>query len=144
VSRRRGATEAALAASEASFEELKSAVPVVFVGSAVAAIGSAQLIGGNGGATLAYLFAVLPLGVLAVGSTAPGLLAALLGGAKARADPSFGPRRARHEAAHFLTGWGSLRGVLAARVCVFAPIRRGEEPSSLPRECVCVHPDSSK
>jgi hypothetical protein len=59
---------------------------------------------GDWGAFGSYLIGGISLAVLAVGSTAPGLLAVAID-RFARIDPSYRDRIARHEAAHFLVGY---------------------------------------
>ena len=59
---------------------------------------------GDWGAFGSYLIGGISLAVLAVGSTAPGLLAVAID-RFARVDPAYRNRIARHEAAHFLVGY---------------------------------------
>ncbi|CEM33345.1 unnamed protein product [Vitrella brassicaformis CCMP3155] len=81
----------------------------LFVGtlivSTLLAIGSSQFIGGNLGALFTYLFAALPIVVVAIGSINPGVLLGLYTNVQNAADGSFKERRRWHEASHFLVGY---------------------------------------
>ena len=69
-------------------------------------------VGGNTGASLAYVFAAVPLIFLSIGSVAPGIIVGLIsqieGGKEGKGgnvDSAGINRRVRHEAAHFLVGY---------------------------------------
>jgi len=86
-------------------DDLRWSLVVVCLGSFILAAGSGIVIGGNVGATLTYLFAVIPILFLGVGSTAPGIITSAIEGFKTNTDSDFNERRIRHEAAHFLVGY---------------------------------------
>lgn len=98
-----------LAESEVSLDDFKYATLYVAGGSAVAAIASLAFLPPNVGATLCYLFALVPIVFLGVGSTAPVLIANAIAGLRgddSDADAvSARERRCRHEAAHFCCGY---------------------------------------
>jgi len=85
--------------------DLRFSLIVVCVGSFILAAASGIVIGGNVGATMTYLFAILPILFLGVGSTAPGLITATIENLKTRTDSNFVERRIVHEAAHFFVGY---------------------------------------
>ena len=77
-------------------------------GSSVAGILSLAFLPPNIGSTLCYLFALIPILYLAIGSTAPAAIAQVIDGIKNRDDPdraTDADRVARHEAAHFMCGY---------------------------------------
>mmetsp|Transcript_25164 Transcript_25164/g.75555 ORF Transcript_25164/g.75555 Transcript_25164/m.75555 type:complete len:357 (+) Transcript_25164:118-1188(+) len=91
-----------LTQEEVGNEELFQLTAGVFVGSGALAIASGSLIGGNVGATFTYLFAVLPILFLGVGSSSPGVIVALYQLIKGSGYDA--ERRRRHEAAHLVAG----------------------------------------
>ena len=98
-----------LSENEVSLDDFKYATLYVAGGSGVAAILSLALLPPNIGATLCYLFALLPIVFLGIGSTAPGLIANAIAGLRGDGDSdeqvSPAERRCRHEAAHFCCGY---------------------------------------
>ena len=77
-------------------------------GSSVAGILSLAFLPPNIGSTLCYLFALIPILYLAIGSTAPAAIAQVIDGIKNKDDPdraTDADRVARHEAAHFMCGY---------------------------------------
>jgi len=92
-------------AAEDSLDELKLSLAVVTAGSSLGAIASLVFLPGNLGSTLCYLFAVVPIFFLGIGSTAPGLISAVIEVLKVRIDPKYVDRRYKHEAGHFLAGY---------------------------------------
>ena len=90
-----------------SLDDFKYATLYVAGGSAALAIASLALLPPNIGATLCYLFALVPILFLGIGSTAPQIIAnaiaSLKGTAKEGVEESV--RRCRHEAAHFCCGY---------------------------------------
>merc|ERR1711924_413774 len=75
-----------LSQEEVSNDQLGALTAGVFVVSAILAIASGALIGGNVGATFTYVFAVLPIVFLGVGSSSPGVIVAQT------TSPSVAPR----------------------------------------------------
>lgn len=67
-------------------EDLKYALGAVCVFSFVAAVASGSAIGGNVGASFTYFFALLPIVFLAIGSTAPGIITAVINNFKRKAQ----------------------------------------------------------
>lgn len=58
--------------------DLKYALGAVCVFSFISAVGVGSAIGGNVGASFTYFFALLPIVFLAIGSTAPGIIIAVI------------------------------------------------------------------
>lgn len=83
--------------------DLKLIVTVTLVCSLLAVVVGATA-PGDAGAFGAYLIGGIPIVVLAIGSTAPGLLRVATD-RLARVDPEYRKRIARHEAGHFLVGY---------------------------------------
>ena len=95
-----------LSQEEVSNDQLGALTAGVFVVSAILAIASGALIGGNVGASLTYIFAVLPIVFLGVGSSSPGVIVALYGIVRGAAeDLAASERRRRHESAHLVAGY---------------------------------------
>ena len=95
-----------LSQEEVSNDQLGALTAGVFVISAILAIASGALIGGNVGATFTYVFAVLPIVFLGVGSSSPGVIVALYGIVRGAAeDLAASERRRRHESAHLVAGY---------------------------------------
>jgi len=95
-----------LSQEEVSNDQLGALTAGVFVVSAILAIASGALIGGNVGATFTYIFAVLPIVFLGVGSSSPGVIVALYGIVRGAAeDLAASERRRRHESAHLVAGY---------------------------------------
>ena len=93
-----------LSQEEVSNDQLGALTAGVFVVSAILAIASGALIGGNVGASFTYIFAVLPIVFLGVGSSSPGVIVALYGIVRG-ATEDLAERRRRHESAHLVAGY---------------------------------------
>ena len=93
-----------LSQEEVSNDQLGALTAGVFVISAILAIASGALIGGNVGASFTYIFAVLPIVFLGVGSSSPGVIVALYGIVRGAAE-DVSERRRRHESAHLVAGY---------------------------------------
>ena len=93
-----------LLSQEVSNDQLGALTAGVFVVSAILAIASGALIGGNVGASFTYIFAVLPIVFLGVGSSSPGVIVALYGIVRGAAE-DVSERRRRHESAHLVAGY---------------------------------------
>lgn len=59
-------------------DDLKYALGFVCLFSFTCAVGFGSVIGGNVGASFTYFFALLPIIFLAIGSTAPGIITAVI------------------------------------------------------------------
>ncbi|CAM9958448.1 unnamed protein product [Scytosiphon promiscuus] len=94
-----------LAADGGDMDDLKYALGFVCVFSFAAAVGSGAAIGGNVGASFTYFFALLPIVFLGIGSTAPGIITAVINNVRRKSQDDYEERRVRHEAAHFLSGY---------------------------------------
>ena len=75
--------------------------------SSVLGIASLAFLPGNVGATLCYFFALMPILFLALGSSAPGIIAGAIASARGTSDTDDErlDRICRHEAGHFLAGY---------------------------------------
>lgn len=112
LEQRTGLTPAALGLDEGevNLDDFKYATLWVFGGSSVAAILSLAVLPPNVGQTLCYLFALIPIAFLGIGSTAPAAIAGAIASIKGSGDQedenvSAQDRVCRHEAAHFCCGY---------------------------------------
>eukprot|EP00752_Nemacystus_decipiens_P011798 g10467.t1 len=94
-----------LAADGGDMDDLKYALGFVCVFSFACAVGFGSIIGGNVGASFTYFFALLPIVFLGIGSTAPGIITAVINNVRRKSQDDYEERRVRHEAAHFLSGY---------------------------------------
>lgn len=113
LEQRSGLTPASLGldgdSSGVDLDEFKYATLFVTGGSAVLGVAALALLPPNVGAAVCYLVALVPILFLAVGSTAPQLIAnaivSLRGGNGGETGVSQSDRVCRHEAAHFCCGY---------------------------------------
>jgi hypothetical protein len=95
-----------------SLQDFQDSTIAVTLGSTALAIASLALLPSNIGATLCYFIAFIPIAWIAVGSSAPFVLANIIGSTKSKTDsistPSLLMEKKRmyyHEAGHFLCGY---------------------------------------
>merc|ERR1719506_1415442 len=109
---------------DVSLDDFKYTTIGVTLVSSLLAVGAGVALPNNTGATLTYLFAVIPVLWIGVGSSSPGILAGLIEATKGTSEDEEAKRRrvCYHEAAHFLCGY-----------VVGLPIKSYEASTSAPR-----------
>lgn len=92
---------------DVSLDDFKYATLGVTLGASVAGILALAFLPENIGATVCYFMALIPILFLAVGSTAPGIIAGAIQAARGTADDEEArlDRIIRHEAGHFFCGY---------------------------------------
>ncbi|KAL7485299.1 hypothetical protein ACHAW6_010901 [Cyclotella cf. meneghiniana] len=92
---------------DVKFEDFRDLTVAVVLGSTALGIGALAVLPPNVGATFSYLFALIPVGFIGVGSIAPGLIAGAIQGARGESDDESTrkERICRHEAGHFFCGY---------------------------------------
>jgi len=91
---------------DVSLDDFKMSLLYVTIASSIGAVIS-LVVGGNIGSTLCYLFALIPIVFVGIGSSAPGIIAAGIQATRGSGDDEStrNDRICRHEAGHFLCGY---------------------------------------
>ena len=109
LEQRTGLTAESLGLDDKSvdLDDFKYATLFVLGGSSIAGVASLALLPPNVGATLCYLFALIPILFLGIGSSAPQFIANFIASVKGGNGDDVPPqeRICRHEAAHFCCGY---------------------------------------